>query len=193
VVCLNPALAAKASVVVAARALEAGTKLSLADVKVVQVHAGAALEGAFASVEDVTGLVITIQRMPGDQVTADMVGDAAQNALAQALDPDHRAVAHSRRRGIRPGRAASSRRPCVGHRHYRPVMPITLTWHISNAVPAETTTTKSAAPKVGASGTTTEAVFTSGSTATQPEPAVDPNPAVRVSPVEPLTMLDTQV
>ena len=83
----------KASVVIAARALEAGTKLSLADVEVVQVHAGAILEGAFETPEDVVGLVITVQRLPGDQLTADMVGDAAQNALAQALDPDHRAVA----------------------------------------------------------------------------------------------------
>lgn len=83
----------KTPVLVAARALEAGTKLSLADVEVVQVHAGAALEGAFETVEDVTGLVITVQRLPGDQVTADMVGDSAQNALAQALEPDHRAVA----------------------------------------------------------------------------------------------------
>ena len=83
----------KAPVVVAARALEAGTKLSLADIEVVQVHAGAVLEGAFETPEDVVGLVITVQRLPGDQVTADMVGDAAQNALAQALDPGHRAVA----------------------------------------------------------------------------------------------------
>ena len=143
----------KAPVVVAARALEAITKLSLADVEVVQactepverIHAGAVLAEAFETVEDVTGLVITVQRMPGDQVTADMVGDAAQNALAQALDPDH-----------------------------------------SNAVPAEATTARSTAPKVGASGTTTETVFTSGSTTTQPEPAV------RVSPVELLTLLDTQ-
>ena len=80
-------------VVVAARALEAGTKLSLADVEVVQVHAGAAQEGAFETVEDVVGLVTTVQRMPGDQLTAAMIGDAAQNALAQALDPNHRAVA----------------------------------------------------------------------------------------------------
>lgn len=83
----------KAPVVVAARALEAGTKLSLADVEVKQVHAGAALEGAFAKAEDVVGLVTTVQRLPGDQLTADMVGDEAQNALAQALDPGHRAVA----------------------------------------------------------------------------------------------------
>jgi hypothetical protein len=83
----------KTPVVVAARALEAGTKLSLADVEVVQVHAGAAQEGAFETVEDVVGLVTTVQRMPGDQLTAAMIGDAAQNALAQALDPNHRAVA----------------------------------------------------------------------------------------------------
>ena len=83
----------KVPVVVAARALEAGTKLSLADVEVTQVHAGAMLEGAFDSVEDVTGLVITVQRPPGDQMAATMVGDGAQNALVQALDPDHRPVA----------------------------------------------------------------------------------------------------
>ena len=83
----------KAPVVVAARALEAGTKLSVSDVEVIQVHAGAVLESAFETTEDVAGMVITVQRLPGDQVTADMVGDAAQNALAQALDPGHRAVA----------------------------------------------------------------------------------------------------
>lgn len=51
-------------VVIAARALEAGTKLSLSDVEVVQactepverIHAGAVLEGIFETVEDVTGL-----------------------------------------------------------------------------------------------------------------------------------------
>jgi Flp pilus assembly protein CpaB len=248
----------KAPVVVAARALEAGTKLSLADVEVVQVHAGAVLEGAFETVEDVTGLVITVQRMPGDQVTANMVGDAAQNALAQALDPDHRAVAiHVDQASglaglLRPGDTVSaigiidpSSLGGMGYQRatgaeskvmltglkvlfvpyefrYRelntedsgnmmspvmsssgdrekgvivlsvPVTPITVTWHISNVVPAETTTARSTAPKVGASSTTTETVFTSGSTATQPEPIVDPNPTVRVSPVELLTLLDTQ-
>ncbi|MBN1584048.1 MAG: hypothetical protein JXA89_25285 [Anaerolineae bacterium] len=80
-------------VVVAARDLEAGTKLSPADVEVVQVHAGAVLEGAFKTVEDVTGLVITVQRMLGDQVTADMISNAVQNALAQAPDSGLRAVA----------------------------------------------------------------------------------------------------
>jgi len=248
----------KAPVVVAARALEAGTKLSLADVEVVQVHAGAVLEGAFETVEDVTGLVITVQRMPGDQVTADMVGDAAQNALAQALDPNHRAVAiHVDQASglaglLRPGDTVSaigiidpSSLGGMGYQRatgaeskvmltglkvlfvpyefrYRelntedsgnmmspvmsssgdrekgvivlsvPVTPITVTWHISSAVPAETATARSTAPKVGASGTTTDTVFTSGSTATQPEPIIDPNPTVRVSPVELLTLLDTQ-
>jgi Flp pilus assembly protein CpaB len=248
----------KAPVVVAARALEAGTKLSLADVEVVQVHAGAVLEGAFETVEDVTGLVITVQRMPGDQVTANMVGDAAQNALAQALDPDHRAVAiHVDQASglaglLRPGDTVSaigiidpSSLGGMGYQRatgaeskvmltglkvlfvpyefrYRelntedsgnmmspvmsssgdrekgvivlsvPVTPITVTWHISNVASAETTTAKSTAPKVGASGTTTDTVFTSGSTVTQPEPIIDPNPTVRVSPVELLTLLDTQ-
>jgi len=53
----------KAPVVVAARALEAGTKLSLADVEVVQVHARAVLGGAFGTVKDVVGLVITVQSL----------------------------------------------------------------------------------------------------------------------------------
>ena len=248
----------EAPVVIAARALEAGTRLSLTDVEVIQVHAGAVLEGAFETVEDVVDLVITVQRMPGDQVTADMVGDAAQNALAQALDPDHRAVAiHVDQASglaglLRPGDTVSaigiidpSSLGGMGYQRatgaeskvmltglkvlfvpyefrYRelntedsgnlmspvmsssegrekgvivlsvPVTPITVTWHISNVVPAEATTAKSAAPKVGASGTTTETVFSSGSTAARPEPAVHPNPTVRVSPVELLTLLDTQ-
>lgn len=83
----------KTAVVVAARALQAGTKLSLADVEVKQIHAGAALDGTFATAEEVVGLVITVQRMPGDQLTANMVGDEAQNALAQALEPGHLAMA----------------------------------------------------------------------------------------------------
>ena len=83
----------KAPVVVAKKALEAGTRLSMSDVEVVQVHAGSVMEGAFAAVDDVAGSVITVQRLPGDQVTSAMVGDSAQNALAQALDPEHRAVA----------------------------------------------------------------------------------------------------
>ena len=83
----------KTPVVVAARALEAGTRLSLADVEIVQVHAGAVHEGAFETVEEVVGLVTSVQRMPGDQITADMIGDEALNALAQALAPGHRAVA----------------------------------------------------------------------------------------------------
>ena len=83
----------KTPVLVAARALEAGTKLSINDLEVKQVHSASALEGVFERPEEVTGSVITVQRMPGDQVTAAMVGDSAQNALAQALEPDHRAVA----------------------------------------------------------------------------------------------------
>jgi flagella basal body P-ring formation protein FlgA len=66
-------------VVVAARVLEAGTKLAISDVEVVQIRAGAVLKGAFETVEDVVGLVITVQHLPGDQVTADMIGDAAQH------------------------------------------------------------------------------------------------------------------
>lgn len=83
----------KAPVIVAAHALETGTKLGPNDVEVRHIHASSVLEGAFKTPEEVIGGVITVQRLPGDQVTADMVGDAAQNALAQGLDPDHRAVA----------------------------------------------------------------------------------------------------
>lgn len=83
----------KAPVVVAARALEAGTQLSISDVEMVQIHAGAVQQGAFDAVEDVIGLLSTVQRLPGDQITSAMVGDSAQNALAQALDPGYRAVA----------------------------------------------------------------------------------------------------
>ena len=77
-------------VVVPARALEAGAKLSLADVEVVQVHAGAVLEGAFETVEDIVGLVTTVQRLLGDQVTADM------------CDPKDRLATRRRTRWPRP-------------------------------------------------------------------------------------------
>ncbi len=250
----------KAPVVVAARALEAGTRLSLADVEVVQVHAGAVLEGAFETIEDVIGLVITVQRLPGDQVTADMVGDAAQNALAQALDPDHRAVAihvdqasglagllrpgdtvsvvgivdpstlggmgiqratgagakvlltnlkvlfvpyEFRYRELNTDDSGSAMSPVMSSSSDRekgvivlsvPVQPITVTWQISTVVPVvpDVRPSGTTSTTVDASGTTTETVLVGAPTTTASEAVLDANPTLRVSPVELLTLLDSQ-
>jgi len=83
----------KTTVVVAAKYLEPGTRLSERDVTTKRIHSGAVLEGAFTDPEEPVGQTLTIARAPGDQITASMVGESAQSALAQALPPDHRAVA----------------------------------------------------------------------------------------------------
>jgi len=79
--------------VVAAKPLPAGARLT-ADVLVVkEIHASARLPNALSSVEEAEGQVLTIARAPGDQVTADMLGDQAAVGIASQLEPGHRAVA----------------------------------------------------------------------------------------------------
>lgn len=78
---------------VASRALQAGTRLDAKAVEVKEIPASAILPGAFTSLEEVEGQLLTIPRAPGDQITADMVGSKATFSIVASLQPDHRAVA----------------------------------------------------------------------------------------------------
>ena len=82
-----------AAVVVAAKPLAAGTRIQSGDVVVKNIPAAAVLPGAFSDVKDVLGRVVTAQRLPGDQITAGILGDRAISAIAASLPPDHVAMA----------------------------------------------------------------------------------------------------
>lgn len=84
---------AETSVVVAAGYIEAGTRLDESLLEVKRIHPGAALPGAVKDPAQLAGKVLQVQRMPGDQVTLDMVGDTGGSAIAAGLAPDHRAIA----------------------------------------------------------------------------------------------------
>ncbi len=86
-------LRADTSVVVAARPIQVGARLSQDDLKVVQLRSADALPGALKKVEEAVDQVVSVQRMPGDQVTKDMLGSQAISSIAASLPPDHRAVA----------------------------------------------------------------------------------------------------
>ncbi len=80
-------------VVVAARAIGVGARLTAGDLTVKKVRSGDALPGAVKTVDEAVDQVIAVQRLPGDQVTVDMLGAQAVSAIAAGLAPDHRAVA----------------------------------------------------------------------------------------------------
>ena len=82
-------------VVVAVSHIEANTTIEPSMVTVRQVPKAAVLSGAFRDAKDVVGRVVTIPRVPGDQITKAMVGEGGLNALAAGLKPDHRIVAVS--------------------------------------------------------------------------------------------------
>ena len=82
-----------ATVVVAKVALQAGTRLERGHLETRSINANAALPGHFSAPEDLVGQVLTVQRMPDDQITAAMVGDEALSAIAATLPADHAAVA----------------------------------------------------------------------------------------------------
>jgi len=86
-------LRADTDVVVAARAIGVGARLSAEDLTVKKVRSGDALPGAVKTVDEAVGQVIGVQRLPGDQVTANMLGAQAVSAIAAGLAPDHRAIA----------------------------------------------------------------------------------------------------
>ena len=82
-------------VVVAVSHIEANTTIEPSMVTVRQVPKAAVLSGAFKDTKDVVGKMVTIPRVPGDQITKAMVGERGLNALAAGLKPDHRIVAVS--------------------------------------------------------------------------------------------------
>ena len=86
-------LRADTSVVVAARSIAVGARLTENDVKVVQLRSADVLPGALKKVEDAVGKLSGAQRLVGDQLTADSIGDKASSAIAGGLGPDKRAVA----------------------------------------------------------------------------------------------------
>lgn len=86
-------LRADAEVVVANRPIGVGARLTADDLTLKKVRSVDALPNAAKSVEGVVDQVISVQRLPGDQITADMLGNQAVSAIAAGLAPDHRAVA----------------------------------------------------------------------------------------------------
>jgi Flp pilus assembly protein CpaB len=86
-------LRADTPVVVAAQPIAVGARLAEGDLQIKLVRRGDALPNALSRIEDAVGQVISTQRLPGDQVTADMLGNQAISAIAAGLAPDHRAVA----------------------------------------------------------------------------------------------------
>jgi hypothetical protein len=81
------------TVVVAAQPLPAGALLTADSLEERQVHVSAVLPNALTSVEEAEGQVLSVARIPGDQITADMLGDQATVGLSNQLSPGHRAVA----------------------------------------------------------------------------------------------------
>lgn len=86
-------LRADTEVVVAARTIGVGARLTAEDLTVKQVRSADALPNALKSVDEAVGQVISVQRLAGDHVTSDMLGSQALSAIASGLAPDHRAVA----------------------------------------------------------------------------------------------------
>jgi Flp pilus assembly protein CpaB len=84
-----------ATVVVARVALQAGTRLERGHLDTRTINANAALPGYFSDLDHLVGQVLTVQRMPDDQITASMVGDEALSAIAATLPGDHAAMAVS--------------------------------------------------------------------------------------------------
>jgi Flp pilus assembly protein CpaB len=86
-------LRADTPIVVAAQPVAVGARLAEGDLQVKLVRRQDALPGALTSIEAALGQVISTQRLPGDQITAAMLGNQALSAIAAGLEADHRAVA----------------------------------------------------------------------------------------------------
>ncbi len=80
-------------VLVVNRPLQPGSRLDGSAVVLKPLPKAAILPGAFTDLASVMGQTVTIGRLPGDQITADMIGGEALSAIAASLAPDHRAVA----------------------------------------------------------------------------------------------------
>lgn len=83
----------RVQVVVAAQPLNPGTRISADMVKLASVHPSAVGANALRRTQDAVGQVVMVQRLPGDILTQDTVGDQASSLFASALAPDMRAVA----------------------------------------------------------------------------------------------------
>ena len=83
----------RVQVVVAAQPPNPGTRITAQMVKVASVHPSAVGKNALRRVQDAVGQVVMVQRLPGDILTKDTVGDQASSLFASALAPDMRAVA----------------------------------------------------------------------------------------------------
>ncbi len=86
-------LRADTTVVVAARPIALGARLTDKDLTTKKVRKADALPNAVADIKGATDQVISVQRMTGDQITKDMLGNQAVSAIASSLAADHRAVA----------------------------------------------------------------------------------------------------
>lgn len=83
--------------VVAKRYIEAGTLVTADTVdtlfEVKLVHPSALLPGAIDDLQLLVDQTLQVPRLPGDQVTTDMVGSTGASSIAAGLLPDHRAIA----------------------------------------------------------------------------------------------------
>ena len=86
-------LRADTTVVVAARSIALGARLTDKDLTTKKVRQADALPNAVVDIKGAKDQVISIQRMTGDQITKDMLGNQAVSAIASSLAADHRAVA----------------------------------------------------------------------------------------------------
>ncbi len=80
-------------VVVSTTYLEAGSVLTADVLEVKNVHPSAVLPNAAQDPAALVGKILQVQRVVGDQVTAEMVGNTGGSAIAAGLAPDHRAIA----------------------------------------------------------------------------------------------------
>ena len=80
----------KTVVVAAARPMQAGTEIADGDVTLIPV--AKAPTGAFKKPQDLVGKQIHVERLPGDIITADMLGPAPQNSLLDGLPKGWRAI-----------------------------------------------------------------------------------------------------
>ncbi len=82
------------TVVAARQDLAAGTRLTADLLEESRVPKGAVPEGAFTSVEEAVGLVLTADRVRGDAITTYVAGDSTAAAgIPAKLSPDHVAIA----------------------------------------------------------------------------------------------------
>ena len=80
----------KTLVVAAARPLEAGTEIADGDVTLVPV--ARAPKGAFTNPKALVGKRVHVERVPGDVITAEMLGPAPENGLLKGLPKGWRAI-----------------------------------------------------------------------------------------------------